>query len=135
MEQVEQRRAGKGGEFGANGEWYKGGAFIATKDNPKSEAQECKPASEWSNEWAEQQAVVAAWSAPRLERFGALLAALDAQLRGSFMHDMGYLLRAQARLTERQAECVVKFWLGRRVKANAAQWDALLDDLCQEFQR
>lgn len=31
-----QKRAMKGGEFGPNGEWYKGGAFIATKDNPKS---------------------------------------------------------------------------------------------------
>lgn len=30
-----QKRAKHGGEFGPNGEWYKGGAFIATKDLPK----------------------------------------------------------------------------------------------------
>jgi hypothetical protein len=30
-----QRRAGPGGETGANGEWYEGGKFIATQDNPK----------------------------------------------------------------------------------------------------
>jgi hypothetical protein len=30
-----QKRAIPGGEFGPNGEWYKGGAFIATKDLPK----------------------------------------------------------------------------------------------------
>ncbi|MBC8641679.1 hypothetical protein IAG25_33170 [Caballeronia sp. EK] len=30
-----QRRAKPGGETGANGEWYEGGKFIATQDNPK----------------------------------------------------------------------------------------------------
>lgn len=30
-----QRRARPGGETGANGEWYEGGKFIATRDNPK----------------------------------------------------------------------------------------------------
>jgi len=29
-------RAKKGGEYGANGEWYEGGKFIATTDRPKS---------------------------------------------------------------------------------------------------
>lgn len=33
-------RAAKGGQFGANGEWYSGGKFIATTDHPKG----CKPA-------------------------------------------------------------------------------------------
>ena len=28
-------RAKKGGEFGANGEWYEGGKFIATTESPK----------------------------------------------------------------------------------------------------
>lgn len=32
---VGKKRAKVGGEFGANGEWYKGGAFIATTDRPK----------------------------------------------------------------------------------------------------
>ena len=30
-----QRRAKAGGEFGANGEWYEGGKFIATTDHVK----------------------------------------------------------------------------------------------------
>lgn len=30
-----QKRARKGGEYGPNGEWYKGGAYIATTDMPK----------------------------------------------------------------------------------------------------
>jgi len=30
-----QKRARSGGEYGPNGEWYNGGAFIATKDLPK----------------------------------------------------------------------------------------------------
>lgn len=29
-------RAKKGGEYGANGEWYEGGKFIATTERPKS---------------------------------------------------------------------------------------------------
>jgi hypothetical protein len=33
---MDQKRAAVGGELGANGEWYEGGKFIATKENPKS---------------------------------------------------------------------------------------------------
>lgn len=129
-----QRRAKPGGEYGANGEWYEGGKFIATRDNPKSAPQERKPASSAaSDEWARRVAAVAAWAAPRLERFAPLLAALEAQPYGTFMRDMGTLLRGQAYLTERQAEPVVKFYMGRRVKANAAEWDQLADDLSERF--
>ena len=32
-------RAKKGGELGANGEWYEGGKFIATTERPKSQAE------------------------------------------------------------------------------------------------
>jgi len=38
-----QRRAKAGGEFGANGEWYEGGKFIATTDHPKSQRRWTKP--------------------------------------------------------------------------------------------
>lgn len=34
-----QARARAGGEVGANGEWYEGGKFIATRDNAKRAAQ------------------------------------------------------------------------------------------------
>lgn len=37
-------RAKAGGEYGANGEWYKGGAFINTvPENPKGAAKKYKP--------------------------------------------------------------------------------------------
>ena len=35
----EQRRANKGGETGKNGEFYKGGTFIAETDAPKSKSK------------------------------------------------------------------------------------------------
>ena len=34
-----QSRANKGGEYGANGEWYEGGKFIARTDRPKGKAR------------------------------------------------------------------------------------------------
>lgn len=40
------KQAAKGGEFGANGEWYKGGRFINTvPENPKKEGSTPKKAS------------------------------------------------------------------------------------------
>ena len=38
-------RAKKGGEIGANGEFYKGGAFIATTDRPKGQPKKKYKAS------------------------------------------------------------------------------------------
>jgi hypothetical protein len=39
-----QKRAAKGGEEGANGEWYEGGKFIATTEQPKgTAAKSAKP--------------------------------------------------------------------------------------------
>jgi hypothetical protein len=32
---MNQRRAQKGGEYGANGDWYEGGKWIANTDRPK----------------------------------------------------------------------------------------------------
>jgi hypothetical protein len=32
-------RAKKGGEYGANGEWYEGGKFIATTERPKAQVK------------------------------------------------------------------------------------------------
>jgi hypothetical protein len=37
-----QLRAKKGGEFGANGEWYEGGKFIATTERSKGIARRSK---------------------------------------------------------------------------------------------
>lgn len=39
-----QKRASKGGEYGANGEWYEGGKFINTvEDNAKRSKKSSKP--------------------------------------------------------------------------------------------
>ena len=38
MEMIHSR-AKKGGEYGANGEWYEGGKFIAKTERPKSQSQ------------------------------------------------------------------------------------------------
>lgn len=38
-----QQRAQVGGQVGANGEWYEGGKFIATVDNPKGKSKGAKP--------------------------------------------------------------------------------------------
>ena len=50
-----QKRAKIGGEFGANGEWYEGGKFIATKDRPKQKKRWKKPTGRQNvepNKWA-----------------------------------------------------------------------------------
>lgn len=39
-----KKQAAAGGEIGANGEWYPGGAFIATTDHPKGAVKKKKPA-------------------------------------------------------------------------------------------
>ena len=36
-------RAKKGGEYGANGEWYEGGKFIAKTERPKSQPRAARP--------------------------------------------------------------------------------------------
>ena len=42
---MEQKRAKAGGEYGPNGEWYSGGAFIATTDMPKKVKEKISRAS------------------------------------------------------------------------------------------
>lgn len=39
---TKQKRAKSGGEYGANGEWYEGGKFIATADRQKRKTQHRK---------------------------------------------------------------------------------------------
>ena len=38
-----QRRAKPGGEYGANGEWYEGGQWIANTDHPKNNKKKYTP--------------------------------------------------------------------------------------------
>ena len=49
-----QRRAKVGGEYGANGEWYEGGKWIANADNAKSHKETKRPTGRQKtgpNEW------------------------------------------------------------------------------------
>jgi hypothetical protein len=52
-----QRRAKAGGEFGANGEWYEGGKFIANTDHPKSHKK-------WEKPTGKQEVDNGQWSVP-----------------------------------------------------------------------
>ena len=45
---IDQPRAPKGGVTGPNGEFYKGGAFIATTDRPKGKKSQCQRKQEIS---------------------------------------------------------------------------------------
>ena len=106
-----QRRAAPGGEVGANGEWYEGGKFIATKDNPKT-----APAR-----WDESPAAAADREAG--ERRAAEIAALLAHgspddLYENFYVSMGRQLREAGSLSRRQAVCAVKGIHGRRTVAD-----------------
>lgn len=58
--QTIQKRAAIGGEIGANGEFYEGGKFIATKDNakgaPKAKALVCRKVQIAPYQWEVQPA-------------------------------------------------------------------------------
>lgn len=156
--EIGQRRAKAGGEYGANGDWYEGGKFIATKDSTVKSApvarRELTPeemaeqAARKAREDAEQ-ARHQAWIAPRLERFASLVARLTARPwnsqfteqewpefvklgHGGFLANMGLELARFGRLSPRQALPVVEIVHGRRTKKNAETFDALLADLTEE---
>lgn len=157
--EIGQRRAKAGGEFGANGEWYEGGKFIATKDDTVKSApparRELSPEeiAEREARKAREDAAAARfqnWVAPRHVRFAPLVAQLTAYRfdsgftkeqwpeflklgHGGFIANMGLALAQCGSLTYRQAEPVVKFLHGRRTKKNAEAFDALLTDLTEEF--
>jgi len=66
-----QARAVPGGERGPNGEWYKGGAFIATTDAPKAPARvDCRTPEQIARDAARQAA-----DAARAAKFAEWLAA------------------------------------------------------------
>lgn len=144
-----QRRAVVGGEFGANGEWYEGGKFIATNDHPKSAPVDARPHdAARAAAMADAAQRLAAWLTARRERFAGLIAELTAQPADStftpeqwdrnvenhqagFLASMGRTLYMSGNLTTRQAEAVAKAIVGRRSRK---AFDALVDGLTEDFQ-
>jgi len=149
---TDQRRAKAGGEYGANGEWYEGGKFIATKEDTIKVApmrHEITPEELARREaaQAEHAATVArlnAWLAARAEQFAPALAVLEASplndqwgetvpMSETFHQSLGRQLRASGSVSPRQAQFVAKAVHGRQNKRNAEQYDALLTALVEEF--
>lgn len=142
-----QKRAAAGGEYGPNGEWYKGGAWIATTEEPKGApvVRTLSPEAEaYRAEQAARTARVREWLDGRRARFADLIATLTAnpgdvdaaawQYRvenysAGFLPSLGQTLATTGTLSERQAEYVVKAALGRQTKKNLDEWDALREAL------
>lgn len=140
-----QKRAKVGGEFGANGEWYEGGKFIATKDRPKltpMQPRELTPEQIARNE-AEARRIARfnEWLASRAERIAELTApflftpqymtdewgVLLVSGNGGFEADLARQLKRNGNLSPKQARYFVKFVLGRETKKNGDEWNALFD--------
>ncbi len=137
-----QRRADVGGEVGPNGEFYKGGQFIATtEDRPKGGnlSWESRPKTDWEVQRdAEIAAAVArreSWLAARVEQLRELLAVLEQEPHGiyeTFWQSLARSIRQYGSLSPKQASYAVKAIHGRRKKANAEAFDSLEESLCQQ---
>lgn len=150
-----QRRAAAGGEFGANGEWYDGGKFIATQENTiKAAPMRHEVTAEEAARRAARDEVnritvarLQVWLAARRERFTVLITRLTANPghdpkwwaellqnnQAGFYASLGTQLRDGGSLTHRQAECVAKFVFGRVNRKNEQAWDALVNELSEDF--
>lgn len=142
--EMTQRRAAAGGEFGANGEWYEGGKFIATKADtikqaPMRHEVSAEELARRAQRAAEQAATVKRlneWLAARAEKFASVLVILEAPLLDqwgkvvpmpeTFAQSLGRQLRASGSVSRKQAQCIAKI-IGRR-----NDW-ALIEDLTVEF--
>ncbi len=138
-----QRRAKVGGEIGANGEFYEGGKFIATKDNPKSAPVKFEASPEqlaYREECDRRRVAVAAWLAARQAELKPVIDQLRAmQPAGSFFEDfhagLGRQLFESGSLSRKQALFAAKAVLGRRTNKNDEAHEALIAQLTVEFPR
>ncbi len=144
----EQRRAAAGGEVGANGEWYRGGAFIATTDHPKSAPLQAeRPDPAWVADQRERAAKIREWVCARRARFAELIDRLTVNPgdvsddrwqwmlengHAGFLPSLGRDLSICGSLSRRQAEFVARFVFGRRSAKNDAAWSELVDSLSQQ---
>jgi len=144
-----QPRARAGGEFGANGEWYKGGAFIATSERTRKGRMRHEPTVEElqriAAERAEHEARVArhkAWIAARIERFTNLLNELEDdgvdqwgnRRPQAFRRSLAQQLRESGSLSLRQAECAVRIMFGRETKRNSNEYCEMRGALCERYE-
>ncbi len=147
-----QRRAAAGGEIGANGEWYPGGAFIATTDHSKGCASAKQERTTQTAEQAERireyNARLAAWRADRADKFAAQcdqflvcpfgrdqadwLRAVENGNAG-FEASLAFELKTYGTLTSRQALFFTKAVFGRQTKRNADAWDTLFYAVQERF--
>jgi hypothetical protein len=151
-----QLRAKVGGEFGANGEWYEGGKFIATKDNrklpPKKQTYTEEETAAYLKRKAERanfEANHAIYLSARRTEFKNLIAYLieDQNFNhtpevwqnlvesyaAGFYPSLGWELHQHGYLSPRQAEFVCKLIHGRRNKKNATGFDTLYNSLIITF--
>jgi len=156
MKTTDQKRAKPGGEFGANGEWYEGGKFIATQEHTvkttpahhEVSAEELARRTAYQAEQAARATRFQVWLAGRQVKFASLLTILlapsdlaDAQWadkvangNAGFLASLGSQLRSSGSLSPRQSLYAVKAMLGRQNKRNAAEWEALLTALTEDFE-
>ena len=151
-----QRRAAAGGELGANGEWYEGGKFIATKDRTKSDGSKREYSAEETAAYLARKAERAdfdarhgAWLAARRAEFGNMIELMttgqnfnhDASVwkqlvenyAAGFIPSLGWTLHQTGTLSNNQAEYACKFIFNRRNKKNADKFDALWESLTSSF--
>lgn len=140
-----QRRAKAGGEFGANGEWYEGGKFIATTDHVKLPPVKWEPSlaataealarEERSRRWT---AAYDAWMAARAEVNASAIAFLLAQQPQGvyfeqFLPSLGRQLRDEGSLSRKQAQYAAKGILGRYTNKTAESHEALIEQFTETF--
>lgn len=139
-----QRRAKAGGEYGANGEWYDGGKFIATAEDTIKRApmrHEITPEelARRAAAQAEQAAAamrLSAWLASRSEQFKDLLAVLESEPVGTFetfWQSLARQIRTSGSLSPKQSRYAVKAMFGRENKSNRDAYWALCDALSETF--
>ena len=139
MDYTGQRRAQAGGEIGANGEWYEGGKFIATRDNPKRSpppppsAEELMRRAEFKAREDARMTAFTAWLGQRITQFSDLLKFLESFPQDDFYSSLARQIREQGSLSIKQSRYAVKFFMGRRVKKNSSAWDDLDYALTERF--
>ncbi len=134
-------RARKGGAIGANGEFYKGGQFIANSEDTVKGASmswEPLPKTQWQ---IEQEAEIAKrveeeaqWLAGRVAQFADLLHLLEGvqnvfSVYESFHQSLARQFKQTGVLSPKQAHCVANFFFGRRTKKNAEDFLRLVENL------
>lgn len=138
-QEVTQQRAKAGGEVGPNGEWYKGGAFIATTDLPKATRQWIARNTSTTQVQVDfYEAGAAAKADPRVGEFPILRMIGGNVLRGptgpiNELH-LGYLLRdgspESIQYVDGLRDLVSKFVAGERwAKINDYPEFANIEDL------